>query len=213
MDKGGKTMEKVKFALTILSIAIIVVPLVVEVYAYINNPLSLVIPPQIQNLLSGQNHSNSGSNGIQLPNNSQSSSKSQSLPNFQTPQLAGPPQYNSATGAFSVPFNVTNPLTSQLSIQNFSAEVVGQNDVPLGNVSITPVNLAAGESTIITATGNLNPSSVNQLVSEYQSGNLNVSLENINLNMAGVTVHIDQISDIGQILTSAGEPNIPSSTG
>ena len=201
-------MEKVKFILTIVSVAIIVVPMVVELYAYSSNPLGLIIPPQLQDLMSGQGSNNlSGSGGL-LPQNSQSG-QSQSLPNFQMPKPAGQVQYNPTTGDFSVPFNFTNPLSAPLSVEQFSAQVVGANNAVLGNVSIAPVNVGAGANAIVTAAGSLNQSAVNTLESEYQNGNLDVSLRNVNLNVGGVTVHIDQTSDIGQILSSAGLPNIP----
>jgi hypothetical protein len=114
----------------------------------------------------------------------------------------GQPQYDSATGAFSYPFNFTNPLTSQISINQFSAEVVGENNALLGNVSIQPINIAAGASGIINATGTLSQSAINQLEAEYQSGNLNISLENVNVNVGGVNVHINQINNIGTLFTS-----------
>jgi hypothetical protein len=202
-------MEKVKFALTILSIAIIVVPLAVEVYAYINDPVGMVIPPQIASLM---NSNSSGDNsGQQMPQTAQeSSTQNQTLPNFQFPQLVGQPQYDPSTGAFSCSFNFTNPLTTQISLQQFSAEVVGENNVLLGNVSITSVNVAAGANAVVPLTGTLSQSAVNQLEAEYQSGSLNVSLKNVNMDLGGVTVHIDELNDIGQILASEGI--IPSPT-
>jgi len=197
----GKVMDNVKFALTILSVLIIAVPLLAEVYAYQNDLEGLAVPPQIQNLINGglnSNSNNGGSNGPQLPQTSQS------IPNFQLPQAVGQPQYDPATGAFSYPFNFTNPLTSQISVNDLSAEVVGENNVPLGNVSITPVNVAAGASTVINATGNLSQSAINQLETEYENGTLNVSLQNVNVNIGGVTVHINEINNIGSILGSYG---------
>ena len=188
----------------ILSIAIIVVPLVAEVYAYQNNLEGLVVPPQISDLMNGGN-SNNGRNGTA---GSQSSQLAQSvIPNFQMPQAIGQPQYDPNTGAFSAPFNFTNPLNSQISIEQFSAEVVGANNALLGNVSITPVNVGPGQNAVITVTGNLSQEAVNQLEAQYQSGNLNVSLKNVNVNLAGVSVHIDQINDIGSILANDGVPN------
>ncbi len=189
----------------ILSIAIIVVPLVAEVYAYQSNLEGLVIPPQISNLMNGRNSNNNGDNGTV---GSQSSQLAQSvIPNFQMPQAIGQPQYDPNTGAFSAPFNFTNPMNSQISIEQFSAEVVGANNALLGDVSITPVNVGPGQNAIITVTGNLSQEAVNQLEAQYQSGNLNVSLKNVNVNLAGVSVHIDQINDIGSILANYGVPN------
>ncbi len=48
-------MDKVKIALTVLSILIIVVPLAIVAYEYRNNVDALVVPPEIQSLENGGN--------------------------------------------------------------------------------------------------------------------------------------------------------------
>ena len=183
-------MDKVKLALTILSIAIIIVPLALEVYTYKDNLEGLVLPPQIQNLMNGS--SNGASSGVQ-------SSVSPSLPNFQIPQPVGQPQYNPTTGALSYPFNFTNPLSTQLSFSQLSAQVATEDGTPIGNVSIPQaITIAPGANSIITAVGNLNPAMVNQLAAQYQSGTLNIALNNVNVVVGGINVHIDHI-DAGSI--------------
>lgn len=196
MDK----VRIVKISLTILSILIIVVPLVAEVYAYRDDLVGLVLPPQIRDLMNGGN-----SNG----NSQQSSQLAQAISNFQMPQPVGEPQYDPATGAFTYPFNFTNPLNTEISLNQFSAEVVGVNNTPLGNVSIKPVDVAPGQNAVVTVTGNLSQQAINELEAQYQNGNLDISLKNVNVNVAGISVHIDQISDIGQILANG----IPTTTG
>ena len=186
-------MDRVKFALTILSIMIIVVPLVVEVYVYKDNLEGLVLPPQIKDLMNGGNNGNSGSF-----TNPQSSASS-SLPNFQMPQPVGQPQYDPATGAFSYPFNFTNPLSTQLSLTQLSAQVVTEDGTPIGNISIPQtISIAPGANSIITVVGNLNTEEVNQLAAQYQSGNLNIALNNVNVVVGGVSIHMDHI-DAGSI--------------
>ena len=200
----GKVMEKVKLALTILSVAIIVVPLLVEVYAYQNNIVGLVLPPQINNLLNGGSNSNNSDSNDSGAVVGQTNQLTQVLPNLQLPQPAGQPTYNPATGAFTYPFNFTNPLKSDISVDHLSAQVVGDNGTPLGNVTISPVDIAAGASVTLNATGNLSQSAIAQLESQYQSGTLNVSLRNVNVDVGGVNVTIDRINDIGQILSQYG---------
>lgn len=186
-------MDRVKFALTILSIMIIVVPLVVEVYVYKDNLEGLVLPPQIKDLMNGGNNGNSGSF-----TNPQSSASS-SLPNFQMPQPVGQPQYDPATGAFSYPFNFTNPLSTQLSLTQLSAQVVTEDGTPIGNISIPQtISIAPGANAIIAVVGNLNTEEVNQLAAQYQSGNLNIALNNVNVVVGGVSIHMDHI-DAGSI--------------
>jgi hypothetical protein len=192
-----KVTDRVKFALTILSVLIIIVPLLVEVYVYKDNLEGLVLPPQIQNLMNS-NHGGS-SNGNSGASIGQQSPTSSPLPNFQLPQSVGQPQYDATTGGFSYPFNFTNPLSTELSFSQLTAQVVTQDGTPIGNVSIPrTINIAPGANSIITAVGNLNTDEVNQLITQYQSGNLNIALNNVNAVVGGITVHIDHI-DAGSI--------------
>jgi hypothetical protein len=127
---------------------------------------------------------------------------SQDLSNFNSPQSGGQLQYNPATGAISYPFNFTNPLNTQISLDQMSAEVVGGNNVPLGNVSIQPTTIAPGANVILDITGNLNKSTVSQLSAQNSgAANLNISLENVNFDVDGVKVHVNQISNFGSIPT------------
>jgi hypothetical protein len=184
-------MDKVKVALTVLSIMIIIVPLLVEVYAYKDNLLGLVIPPQMKNLINGGGNSGTSA-GPQ-------SSSSPSLPNFQIPQPAEQPQYNPTTGAFIYPFNFTNPLSTEISFDHLSAQVVTENGTSLGNISMPQtISIPPGANSVITASGNLNPDAVNQLATQYTGGNLNIALNNVNVDVGGVLVHIDHI-DAGSI--------------
>ena len=186
-------MDRVKFALSILSVMIIVVPLVVEVYVYKDNLEGLVLPPQIKDLMNGGNSKSSGSS------TDPQSSASSSLPNFQMPQPVGQPQYDPATGAFNYPFNFTNPLSTQLSLTQLSAQVVTEDGTPIGNISIPQtISIAPGANAIIAVVGNLNTEEVNQLAAQYQSGNLNIALNNVNVVVGGVSIHMDHI-DAGSI--------------
>lgn len=180
-------MNKVKFALTLLSIGIIVGPLAGVLYVYRDNVVGIILPPQLENMLTGK-----GSAGSQF---------SQDLSNFKLPQSAGQLQYNPDTGAISYPFNFTNPLTTQISFDQMSAEVVGENGVPLGNVSTQPTTIAPGANVTLDATGNLNNSTVSQLAQNSGVTNLNISLENVNVDVGGVKVHINQVSNFGSIPT------------
>ena len=178
-----RVMNKVKFALTMLSIAIVVVPVAVAVYIYRYNLEGLVLPPQFQNMISG------ALGGSQNPS---------SLSNLQLPQAVGSPQYDPATGTFNYPFNVTNPLSTQIQLNQFSADVVSSNGTYLGNVAIPPLTIAPGANAIVNVTGDLDQNTINQLAS---GGNLNVSLANVTVNLGGVIVHLSQISNIGSLPT------------
>jgi hypothetical protein len=176
-------MDKVKLALTVLSILIIIVPLAGAAYVYRDNLLGLVLPPQLKGLVSGN-----GSTG------------SVSQPQFQPPQPVGQPQYNPQTGALTLSFNFTNPLSNQVSIDNLSAEVQSQDGADLGNISINqPIQIAPGETSTINVPGVLNQAALSQFEAENPGAtSINLSLANLNVNVAGVNVQKDQVN-VGQL--------------
>ena len=177
-------MDKVKIALTMLSILIVIGPLAGVAYVYRDNLLGLVIPPQVKSLVSGGN-----------------SAGSQSQPQFQTPQLVGQPQYNAQTGAVTVSFNFTNPLTNQISIDQLSAEVISEDGVSLGNISINQqIQMTPGETSTINVSGILNQNAISQFEAQNPGvSGINISLANLNVDVAGVNVHMDQVNNVGQL--------------
>ena len=142
------------------------------------------------------NKNNSGNNGAAVGTQA---SPLPSLPNFQLPQPVGQPQYDPTTGAFSYLFNFTNPLATELTFSQLSAQVVTEDGTQIGNVSIPQtISIAPGANSIITAIGQLNPDMVNRLTAQYQSGTLNIALDNVNVDVGGVYVNIPHI-DAGSI--------------
>jgi hypothetical protein len=175
-------MEKIKIALTILSIAIVIGPLVGVALIYRENLAGLVLPPEIKNAANGQVGGVAASDLV-------------------APSLASPPQYNPNTGALTVAFNFTNPLTNPISVEQFSADIKSKdNNLPLGNITLTqPISIGPGGTGIIDVAGNLSPELINQIKAQYQdSGNVNVIIENVNALVGGVHFHVDSL-DLGQI--------------
>jgi hypothetical protein len=183
-------MDKLKIALTILSIAIMLVPIAVELLVYRDNLSGLVLPPQFESLLNGAD-SNPTSDGTQA---------SQLLPDFQLPQPVGQPKYDQQTGAFVYPFNFTNPLDTEISLDKLTADICSKDNTTLGTISIDqPININPGESAIINAEGILSQDTINQLSAQYSSyANLDIALENVDVTIGGVSIHIDHI-DAGSI--------------
>ena len=186
-------MNTVKIALTLLTIAITVGPLVYVVFIYRDNLIGLVLPPQFANLGQnlGQNMSNGNSSGNPL------SSLNITGSNFQMPKLVSNPQYNPDTGEFSLSVNVTNPLTNELSIDQLSVQIQSKdNNTLVGNISIPqPINIQPGESSIINVTGIMPQDMFNQ-ISGHNTGNIdvnNIILKNLDVDVGGVKIHIDEI--------------------
>jgi hypothetical protein len=177
-------MDKVKIALTVLSIVIIVGPIASVVFAYRDNLLGLVVPPEVNSLVNGN------FTGSQ----------------FQPPMPVGEPQYNPETRTFTFPFNFTNPLKNEISIDQLSAKVkCKDNNALLGNISINePIKIGPGETAIINATGSLSQDAINQLKAQYSgSSNINVAFENLDVVVGGVKVHLDEL-DAGSIPLPGG---------
>jgi hypothetical protein len=178
-------MNTVKIALTLLTIAITVGPLVYVVFIYRDNLVGLVLPPQFANL--GQNMSDGNFSLSQL--NITGS-------DFQMPQLVSDPQYNPDTGEFSLSVNVTNPLTNELSIDQLSVQIQSKdNNALVGNISIPqPINIQPGESSIINVTGIMPQDMFNQ-ISGQNTGNIdvnNIILKNLDVVVGGVKIHFDE---------------------
>jgi hypothetical protein len=183
-------MNTVKIALTLLTIAITVGPLVYVVFIYRDNLVGLVLPPQFANL--GQNLGQNMSNG-----NLSSSQFNITGSDFQMPQLVSAPQYNPDTGEFSLSLNVTNPLTNELSIDQLSVQIQSKdNNALVGNISIPqPINIQPGESSIINVTGIMPQDMFNQ-ISGQNTGNIdvnNIILKNLNVVVGGIKIHFDEI--------------------
>jgi hypothetical protein len=183
-------MDKVKVALTVLSIMLIAAPLLGVVYVYRDNLIGLVLHPEVTDMMNGNTNQTSP------------------MGDFELPSVAGEPQYNSQTGAFNLAFNFTNPLTNDLSVDKFSATIKSRdNNAVLGNVALAePISVASGENSILSVAGNLDQNTVNQLVSQYQGNrNLNVVLEDVDAIVGGIHFHLDQI-DIGSITLPEDSP-------
>ncbi len=175
-------MDRLHLALTILSVVIIVAPIAATVYLYRSNVTGLVLPPELRQITSG---------------NMQESS-------FKPPMPAGQPQYDAATGIATFSFNFTNPLENIISVDTISAEVVCKDHgVVLGNVSIgQPMTIAPGETVIINACGVWTETALDHFRA-YHSGpwddDINVGFKNLNVKMADVQIHLDELPDAGWV--------------
>jgi hypothetical protein len=195
-NQSAVDMNTVKIALTLLTIAITVGPLVYVVFIYRDNLVGLVLPPQFANLGQnlGQNISDGNSSGN--PSSSPLNITGITGSDFQMPQLVSDPQYNPDTGEFSLSVNVTNPLTNELSIDQLSVQIQSKdNNALVGNISIPqPINIQPGESSIINVTGIMPQDMFNQ-ISGQNTGNIdvnNIILKNLDVVVGGVKIHFDE---------------------
>jgi hypothetical protein len=176
-------MDKIHLALTVLSIAIIVGPIVGVVYAYRENLEGLVLPSELKSLTSG-NYSES---------------------RFQPPMPEGQPTYDPVAKTFTFSFKFTNPLTNTISVENISADVFCKDHrVLLGQVLINkPITIAPAETVTIDASGGWTQAALDHF-RDYHCGpeddDINVAFKNLNVNMAGVQVRMDELADAGWVM-------------
>jgi hypothetical protein len=185
-------MKKLKIILILLTIAITLTPIALEVLLYQDNLLDLIIPPEITNLV---NSSNNNSNEKSVNGNSLLNTQ------FELPQPVGEPQYNPETKTFSYIFNFTNPLQTPLELNNLQVGIVSHNDgVFLGNITINkPLKLDPGQTTDITVLGKLSDDAINYLKSKSTTQNsINLDFINLNVDLSGIQLQLDK-QNIGDI--------------
>ncbi len=178
-------MDFVKFSMVILSVVIVLAPIAGVLYIYRENLPGLLLLPQVDNLLKGN----------------------QTLPEIQLPQPTEMPQYDSQTGAFIVSFAYTNPFGTPITISALNGEVKAEDyNVPLGNVSLAkPLTLQPKQTTTITATGLLDPNAVKQIKAQDPTvTSIEVSLHNVNVTAGGISVQIGDIPNVGRITLPGG---------
>jgi hypothetical protein len=175
-------MDKVHLALTVLSVIVILGPIIGVVYIYRENLAGLVLPPELKSLVSG-NYAAS---------------------RFQPPMPEGQPTYDPVAKTFTFSFKFTNPLQNTISVESISADVFCKDhDVLLGQVLINePMTIAPDETVIIGASGGWTQAALDHFKT-YHSGpeddDINVAFKNLNVNMADVQVHMDELADAGWV--------------
>jgi len=176
----------VKIALSALTIALTVGPLLGVVYMYRDNLIGLVLPPET-------------SGAYSLTNNEISNLNLTQLQSLQPIKPLANPTYNQTTGDFSYPLNFTNPLPQALQLDGLSADIKTGNGQLLGTISIPDaIHVESGQSAVIDITGNINQAVLDAYKAQYGS-NAKVSVENINITVGGISLHLDDIPGLDSI--------------
>jgi hypothetical protein len=171
-------MDKVRLLLTVITIAIIAVPILGMLLAYQNNLLGLFIPPEIneiaQDLAGGGGTSGAG---------------------LEPPTMVGEPQYNEATRTFSVTFQYKNTFPLDITIKSLSGNIeCYEHGFTLGNASLSkPVSIDAGETGTLTVLGTWTP----QAISHFETGHegeefVDVVLVNMAVDISGIQLQMGQ---------------------
>jgi hypothetical protein len=187
-QKDGKKMDKVRLLLTLITIAIIVVPIVGMLLAYQGNLLGLFIPPEINEI--ADNLSGGGTNRAGL----------------EPPTMVGEPEYDEATRTFSATFQFKNTFPVDLTIKSLSGNIeCDEHRFPLGNASLSkPVSIDAGKTGTLTVLGTW----TEQAISHFHTAH--AGEDTVEVKMVGLTVDVSGIQiqfDPSQMEQSMQVPN------
>ena len=99
-------MDKVRLLLTLITIAIVVVPIVGMLLAYQGNLLGLFVPPEL-NEIADDFMGGDGADGSGL----------------EPPAMVGEPQYDEATGTFSASFQFKNSFPLDITVKSLTGNI------------------------------------------------------------------------------------------
>lgn len=162
-------MDKVRLLLSVITIAIVVVPLVGTLLANQNNLLGLIIPPEANEIIDSLS-SGGGSNGPML-------------------EPVGEPQYDEASRTVAMNFEFTNPFPFDVTINSMSGDVeCVAHGFHLGTLTLDkPVSIGKGETKTITVLGTW----TEDAIAHFQTAH--AGEKTVDANLVGFTVDVKGI--------------------
>jgi len=171
-------MYKVRLLLTLITIAIVVIPIVGVLLAYQDNLLGLFIPPEMNEIIDDF-MGGDGTNGSGL----------------EPPTMVGEPQYDEATRTFSVTFQFKNAFPVDITINSLSGNIeCDEHRFPLGNASLSkPVSIDAGETEIMTVFGTWTEEAISHFHTAHAGEEtVDVVLVDFAVDISGIQIQINQ---------------------
>jgi hypothetical protein len=159
-------MDKIRLILTLVTIAIVVIPIVGMLLAYQGNLLGLFVPPEINQIADdfmGGDGGNNGDNG----------------PRLEPPTMVGEPTYNEEAGTF-------NSLSGNI-------ECV-EHHFTLGTANLSDaVSIDAGETGTLTVNGQWTDAGKLHFRNEHASEEfVDVVLSDLAVDISGVQLQMDE---------------------
>ena len=171
-------MDKVRLILTLVTIAIVVIPVVGMLLAFQGNLLGLFIPPEMtevaEDFLGGDGDNGSG---------------------LEPPKMVGEPEYDEATGTFSVSFEYTNSFPLDIIINSLSGNIeCAVHSFPLGAASLSEsVSIGAGETGTLTVRGAWTDEAKSHFGNEHANEEfVDVVLSDFTVDVSGIQIELDQ---------------------
>lgn len=174
-------LDKVRLILTVITIAINVLPIAGVLIMYRDNLLGLVIPPEINTVI------NEGviSEG----------SLEDAVGNFTFVDS----HYDAASRTVTLTFEVTNPLKFDLAVNLMSVDVrCAEHDFPIGHALISdPVDIGAGETASIAIEGSWTQEAIDHFLTAHAGAQtIDIELSGLSVNVNGVSIQTDEVVTI-----------------
>jgi hypothetical protein len=171
-------MNKVRLLLTLITIAIVVIPIVGMLLAYQGNLLGLFVPPEI-NQIADDLMGGNGDNGSGL----------------EPPTMVGEPQYDEASRTFAVTFQYKNSFPMDITVKSLTGNIeCDEHRFPLGNASLSePVSIDAGETGIMTVLGTWTEEAISHFDTAHaDEENVDIVLVDFVVDISGIQLKLDQ---------------------
>jgi hypothetical protein len=172
-------MDKIRLVLTVITIAIVVIPLVGTLLAYQGNLLGLFVPPEIREIADDLMGGGAGDNG----------------PGLEPPTMVGEPAYDEATHTFSVSFQYKNSFPMDITIKSLTGNIeCAEHGFLLGNASLSePVSIEAGETGTLTVLGKWTDAGISHFGTAHgDEENVDVVLVDFAVDISGIQIQLDQ---------------------
>jgi hypothetical protein len=181
-------MQLLGILLVLIYVGAAVGPVAGVVIAYDGNVQEMVIPPEVQNLVT--NTLSGMTSSSPEPFNPENPTGSSSSANFALPQYVSS-SFDLAARTVTAVFNFTNPLNLTLTINQVSADVkCHAHGFLLGHAEIpNAVEIPPAQTADITVVFAWTDAAQNHLLTSHPGETtINVDLVNISVNVSGITI-------------------------
>jgi hypothetical protein len=178
-------MDKIRLILTLITIAIVVVPIVGMLLAYQNNLLGLFVPSGITEMADDL-FGGGGDNGSGL----------------EPPTMVGEPEYDEASRTFSVTFQYKNSFPINITIKSLTGNIeCDEHRFPLGNASLSkPASIDAGETGTLTVVSTWTEEAINHFETAHgDEETVDVVLVDFAVDISGIQLQMGE-GQMGQTM-------------
>jgi hypothetical protein len=170
-------MDKIRLILTVITIAIVVIPLVGTLLAHQGNLLGLFVPPEINEIADDLMGGDDG-------------------PGLEPPTMVGEPQYDGES--FSVSFEYKNSFPMDITVKSLTGNIeCVEHGFLLGNASLSePVSIESGETGTLTVVGTWTQDALGEnghFKTEHgDEETVDVVLVDMAVDISGIQIQLDQ---------------------